>query len=1024
MKKYLFFLLYIMSNFFAFGQSVNVIQVNEKNESKHSYLVSCIDSLIHDLERELQILYIGGETYEFNIEDIDSVSFGKEEVKVFYLPNYIEGTETYFFSNGCVVNISEDSINGYTVFVDSLDFKANKWDEDKALAIYCDSLFRPIMTVTNKGRTQFSYDDIGNTINVRAIDSYGDIYELQGVFMENLSASTRSYVRKRASTEETEMTRLYNGAKNALEIVNLVRYASQRDMNNMNKIYGVLAPHLFPDGIPKDVGQIIKDGIDTYLEKRIFGKALGIAGLLLDYVQLLSDLRDWIVKQEIGDITPRITNLEQVDNGSVDLRIEFSGDGFLTSTNDTPLFHINYWQEVDGRKVGFTHSTSSQNANYGFRMERISNLNGGNWAFQVIVYPSRFSVSNFLVANYNYRSNIMRIDMGRIYISELSQTSDYYSDNTVTLSMRALLKYQSDEDEVILSAYNDYGLYVKRGNKTPELYSVKQNGGLEFYVNFEYTKNELDFNYNLYKATPKEDIKFGVYTINGYGLRNYYDEQSVEMSYNKAPKAETGGLISVGITDAVVKCSYNGCAFWDVLCGIEYGFGNIKERGIVVAEYDGEQEIHLTDLTPDKTYSYRAYYEKYGERKYGEPKTFKTKKKETPDPEPVVITGTHYNETATTATIECTYNRVPAGADCGYFLSEEANSPSGGERLGTVEGTKVIPLPGLEPSTTYYYQAYIKYDGKTYLGGEQSFTTLTPIATTGNYSNVTKNSAVVECSFENVPAGAKCYVFLQWEENGNYKMITYMSSDGLNQKIPCTGLQPSMTYYYTAAISYNGKEYMGEEKSFTTTTPPTPIATTGDYSNVTMTSATVYCTYENVPEGGICGVEYKWDGGSSRMPAGSGNGARSITLSGLQPITTYTYCAYIEADGQTYYGVEKKFTTNPPDLSGTWKCTSYTERGTVYETWTIIFNKDGSGSASNSSNTYNDFSWEVGAGGSVNFGFFLYSYSYGLGGWNSRSFEGVMNNLYNPTSISGKGQYNMGNAIVDNWSEFTFVMTR
>ena len=104
-----------------------------------------------------------------------------------------------------------------------------------------------------------------------------------------------------------------------------------------------------------------------------------------------------------------------------------------------------------------------------------------------------------------------------------------------------------------------------------------------------------------------------------------------------------------------------------------------------------------------------------------------------------------------------------------------------------------------------------------------------------------------------------------------------------------------------------------------------PTATTGDCSNVTKNSATVSCTYENVPAGGVCGVEYTWNEGSVSKSIGSKEGAQEISLSGLKPGTTYTYCAYIEANGQTYYGGDKTFTTEVelPDLLGIWNCKEY-----------------------------------------------------------------------------------------------------
>lgn len=306
---------------------------------------------------------------------------------------------------------------------------------------------------------------------------------------------------------------------------------------------------------------------------------------------------------------------------------------------------------------------------------------------------------------------------------------------------------------------------------------------------------------------------------------------STEVSIS--PLVNTGNVANIEETSAITSGYVEGLEYSMITdVGICYSTSNPISGNFVSSggKKDGYFSVSLSELISNTTYYYCAYAYFDGNYYYGEVSSFKTKKKENPTPNPdpdqelspVAITGTHYNETTTTATIECTYQNVASGADCGYFFYEESDFTSGGissnRSLGNVEGTQVIPLSGLKPNTTYYYQAYIKHDGKSYLGDEQSFKTvaLNPIATTGGYSDVTDKSAIVECSFENVPEGGKCYVFLQWEDDGNYKMVTFDASEGKNKKILCSNLKPSTTYYYTAAISYDGKEYTGEEKSFTT----------------------------------------------------------------------------------------------------------------------------------------------------------------------------------------------------------------
>ena len=208
--------------------------------------------------------------------------------------------------------------------------------------------------------------------------------------------------------------------------------------------------------------------------------------------------------------------------------------------------------------------------------------------------------------------------------------------------------------------------------------------------------------------------------------------------------------------------------------------------------------------------------------------------------DPFVSTGNATNISETSAVISgyvegLEYSMV---ADAGICYSTE--DPITGDYVSSgskTDGAYSIPLSGLASNTTYFYTAYAYYDGEYYYGTISSFKTkeqndpnpepdpepdpepATPVATTGGYSDVTDKSAVVECSFENVPEGGMCYVFLQWEENGEYKMLTYNSTEGMNKRIQCSDLKPATTYYYTAAIHHDGQEFVGEEKSFTTKIP-------------------------------------------------------------------------------------------------------------------------------------------------------------------------------------------------------------
>lgn len=198
-----------------------------------------------------------------------------------------------------------------------------------------------------------------------------------------------------------------------------------------------------------------------------------------------------------------------------------------------------------------------------------------------------------------------------------------------------------------------------------------------------------------------------------------------------------------------------------------------------------------------------------------------------------------------------------------------------------------------------------------------------------------------------------------------------------------------------------------------------PLAITSDCLEATENTATVSCSYENVPDNGVCGVEYTWSGGSLRKNIGKADGTQSITLSGLIPGNTYTYCAYIEANGQTYYGEDKTFTTEAviPDIAGEWYCMEYNEDGsqkdkpykiTLFEDHTAKSERWG----------YNDSGkWSIEKGQvSIRFEWnnpYRYAYHWHI-------YGGTVNDLFSPSRI--EGTKTEATQVAD--PEYHFIMTR
>lgn len=143
---------------------------------------------------------------------------------------------------------------------------------------------------------------------------------------------------------------------------------------------------------------------------------------------------------------------------------------------------------------------------------------------------------------------------------------------------------------------------------------------------------------------------------------------------------------------------------------------------------------------------------------------------------------------------------------------------------------------------------------------------------------------------------------------------------------------------------------------------------------------------------------------SQKQSIGNVNGTQTITISGLESGTTYSYRAYVEAYGQTYYGGEKTFTTQVklPDLSGTWYCTIYKDDGSVLETPTLTLTSDGKATQTGSSFTSSDRvgGWSININGKVGIGFNWTSGNYNPVYW-QEAYSGTVNSMTSPSSIEG-----------------------
>ena len=225
-----------------------------------------------------------------------------------------------------------------------------------------------------------------------------------------------------------------------------------------------------------------------------------------------------------------------------------------------------------------------------------------------------------------------------------------------------------------------------------------------------------------------------------------------------------------------------------------------------------------------------------------------------------------------------------------------------------------VNINNVEPNVTYYFRAYTKNKtGQNYSGDADAIIIiLPPTVSTGEYSNVTTNSAVCSGTVTSENGADVTERGICWGTNpkptsaNNYQPDV----DGGKGPFSCalTGLSANTKYYYRAyAINVEGTSY-GEDKSFTTNVAP--ILETYDAKDITYESA-VLCgkvtNYSNVTlsEYGFYCANVKHVVNSINY-----NGEFSLPLTNLSANKSYSFYAYAkDKNGNEVKGASKSFTT-------------------------------------------------------------------------------------------------------------------
>lgn len=256
-----------------------------------------------------------------------------------------------------------------------------------------------------------------------------------------------------------------------------------------------------------------------------------------------------------------------------------------------------------------------------------------------------------------------------------------------------------------------------------------------------------------------------------------------------------------------------------------------------------------------------------------------------------------------------------------------------------------------------------------------------------------------------------------------------VSSQSYIVKGEANDLKPGTNYFYMLyyECDVNGLHFTYAADNGIDFKTSIPAATTFqvDAEDVKDRTATVKCSFSNVPNGATCGVQYGSDGSSSIATTSSSDGEKTVNLTGLKPATTYSYRAFIQYEGQNYYGETLSFTTDFPDISGTWNCkeTHYRPSGTeYYTTYTITLGEDGTVQTTATASEILKSSWSLSTDGEVNISIVDIATQTTNSGV---EWKGNVDSMENPTKITGyTNRWNFNTIGYFGGDSYVFEMTR
>ncbi|HEY5045171.1 MAG TPA: hypothetical protein VII53_04875 [Solirubrobacteraceae bacterium] len=374
----------------------------------------------------------------------------------------------------------------------------------------------------------------------------------------------------------------------------------------------------------------------------------------------------------------------------------------------------------------------------------------------------------------------------------------------------------------------------------------------------------------------------------------------------------------------------------------EYGTSeSYGEKTAEVSSWEGDEGTELkgvseslTGLQPHQTYDYQLVASNtHGGSLCGN-QTLETQSAKPSIGEETVEGGVG-NATQTAATLEAKINPNNEQTDWHFeygtspSLSGASSGPTEQIAAGYGDVTASHGVSGLQPNTTYYYRAVASNTGGgTSEGPIESFLTRPVTPATGATSGITQTEATLTGTFN--PGGHDTHYYFEYGiaactptscESRTPEVDGGSGTSGVQPTAGLTVLQPLTIYHYrlvvTNAAGDGGGPSYGPERELTTL-PLVPGVTTDPPVSVGAGSATLAGGV--VPEGAP--TTYRIEYGTSMayglsVPAPEGDAGSStegqyvtVSVTGLQPNTTYHYRLVATNSGGETHGKDLMFTTN------------------------------------------------------------------------------------------------------------------